>query len=70
MGVIKEGNGGRGKERRNGPWSDENISSGEKSNAAFGRGRGFAQDLGEGGGLGWGGVGSGKKSALVHVQYI
>lgn len=38
MGVIKEGNGGRGKERRNGPWSDESISSGEKSNAALGRG--------------------------------
>lgn len=39
MGVIKEGepgNRGRGKERRNGPWSDENISSREKSNAAFG----------------------------------
>lgn len=45
MGVIKEGNGGRGKERRNGPWSDESISSGEKSNAAFGRGGGECRGL-------------------------
>lgn len=63
MGVIKEGNGGRGKERRNGPWSDESISSGEKSNAAFGRGGG------ERGGLG-GRRGLVERSALAHVQYI
>lgn len=63
MGVIKEGNGGRGKERRNGPWSDESISSGEKSNAAFGRGGGRAQRT-------EGAAGAVERSALVHVQYI
>lgn len=64
MGVIKEGNGGRGKERRNGPWSDESISSGEKSNAALGRGRVSGEERGgrEGGVV--------ERSALVHVQYV
>lgn len=63
MGVIKEGNGGRGKERRNGPWSDESISSGEKSNAAFGRGGGERRGL-------RGRRGPVERSALAHVQYI